>query len=174
MAIIEWCNLNNGFLSGILSLLTIIVGVIAIAVSIHTAKLPYKKKLKLSSSFDIALLANSITRGSSSEIIGISVNAANVGSRNVNISYLGILIKDKSLHNGNLKLAKLNEPMTGTGIIAPSEVKTESFRKSDLVSTLSTFGRKTKVFLYARDTEGEEYKKKLGYAHDFVEQLSVV
>lgn len=54
MCIIEWCNLNSGFLTGVLSLLTLVVSVIAIVVSIHTAKLPYKKKIKLSSSVDIA------------------------------------------------------------------------------------------------------------------------
>ena len=47
--IVEWCNNNSGFFSGILSLLTLVVSIIAVIISIHTARLPYKKKLVLNS-----------------------------------------------------------------------------------------------------------------------------
>lgn len=80
-SIIEWCNTNNGFLTGILSLLTLIVSIIAIIVSIRTAKLPYKKKLKLTSSFDIAFFQNPVSGDSGTQIIGVSVNITNIGSR---------------------------------------------------------------------------------------------
>ena len=100
MEIIQWCNTNSGFLTGVLSLLTLAVSVIAIIISVRTAKLPYKKKLSLSSSFDIAFMQNPITGETGSGILGISVNAANVGARNVNITYLGISVKDKTLSGG--------------------------------------------------------------------------
>lgn len=93
-SIIEWCNINSGFLTGILSLLTLIVSIIATIVSIRTAKLPYKKKLKLSSSLDVAFFQNPSTGEFGSQIMGVSVNVANIGSRNINISYLGISVKD--------------------------------------------------------------------------------
>ena len=109
MCIVEWCNLNSGFLTGVLSLLTLVVSVIAIVVSIHTAKLPYKKEIKLSSSIDVFFSRNDTTGETDSQIIGVSVNAANVGSRNVNITYLGICVKDKSLHNGQEKMAKIRD-----------------------------------------------------------------
>ena len=171
-SIIEWCNINNGFLTGILSLLTLMVSIIAIVVSIRTSKLPYKKKLKLSSSLDIAFFQNPSTGDSGSQIIGISVNVANVGSRNVNISYLGISVKDQSLHGGQQKLTKIRDEITGTGVIAPTEVKTETYKKTDLIYVLSKFNKKSKIFLYACDTEGKEYYQKAGYAHKMVEQLS--
>lgn len=172
MSIIEWCNINNGFITGILSLLTLIVSIIAIIVSIRTAKLPYKKKLKLSSSLDIAFSKNPATGESVSQIMGISVNVSNVGSRNVNISYLGISVKDKSLYNGKEKLTKIKDEVTGNGIIAPTEVKTEFFKKNDLIYVLSKLGKKAKLYLYARDTEGKEYYQKAGYAYKMVDQLS--
>lgn len=172
MCIIEWCNLNSGFLTGVFSLLTLVVSVIAIVVSIHTAKLPYKKKIKLSSSVDIAFFQNPATGEAGSQIIGISVNAANVGSRNINITYLGISVKDKSLHNGQEKMTKIRDEITGTGIIAPTEVKTEMFKKADLIFALSKLSKKARLYLYARDTEGKEYFQKAGYAHRMIEQLS--
>lgn len=165
--IINWCNLNNGFLTGVLSLLTLIVSIIAIIVSINTAKLPYKKKLQLSSSYDIAFYQNPTTGKSGSQIIGVSVNIANVGSRNANISYLGI-----SVNGRQEKLTKIRDEVTGTGLIAPTEVKTEFFKKADLIYVLTRLDKKAKISLYACDTEGNEYLKKAGYAYKMVEQLS--
>ncbi len=169
---IEWCNTNNGFLTALLSLLTLIVSIIAIVVSIRTAKLPYKKKLSLSSSLDIAFSHNPITGTTGSEILGISVNVANIGARNVNITYLGISVKDKTLPGGQQKLTKIRDEVTGTGIIAPTEVKTETFKKADLVHVLSKPSKKAKIFLYTRDTEGKEYYQKAGRAYKLVEQLT--
>jgi hypothetical protein len=165
--IIQWCNDNNGFLTGVLSLLTLIVSIVAIVVSIRTAKLPYVRKLRLSSSFDIAFFQNPVTGESGSQIMGISVNIANIGSRNVNISYLGI-----SVNGRQEKLTKIRDEVTGTGILAPTEVKTEFFKKADLVYVLSRLDKKAKISLYARDTEGNEYFQKAGYAYKMVEQLS--
>lgn len=171
MCIVEWCNLNSGFLTGVLSLLTLVVSVIAIVISIHTAKLPYKKEIKLSSSIDVFFSRNDTTGETDSQIIGVSVNAANVGSRNVNITYLGICVKDKSLHNGQEKMAKIRDEITGTGNIAPTEVKTEMFQKADLIFALSKLSKKARVYLYAQDTEGREYFQKVGYAQRLIEHL---
>lgn len=44
---IEWCNNNQGFMSFILSIVTIAISVIAILVSIRMAYLPYLKKVKV-------------------------------------------------------------------------------------------------------------------------------
>lgn len=43
--IIKWCNLNTGFISAILSLMTIIVSMLAIIISRRITSIPYKKKL---------------------------------------------------------------------------------------------------------------------------------
>lgn len=52
MGIVEWCNNNEGFLTMLLSLFTLITSIIAIIVSIKTAKLPYKKKIDINTFYD--------------------------------------------------------------------------------------------------------------------------
>lgn len=170
--IIDWCNMNNGFLTAVLSLVGLIISTIAVIVSIKTARLPYKKKILLSCSTDIGCFADPASGQASSEIVGISVNATNVGSRNVNITYLGISVKDKSLHGGQNKMTKLRDEITGTGMISPTEVKTEFFKKIDLVYALAKLGNHARVYLYARDSEGREYSKKIGRANGIVKTLS--
>ena len=44
---ISWCNLNQGFLSFVLSLMTIILSVVAIVISIKIGKMPYERKLRI-------------------------------------------------------------------------------------------------------------------------------
>lgn len=44
--IIDFCNTNSGFISAILSIVTILMSVAAIIISILTALLPYKKRLR--------------------------------------------------------------------------------------------------------------------------------
>lgn len=75
-SIIDWCNENTGFLSAILSIVGILLSFIAICISIHTARLPYKKSLKLSSFYDV-LFSKSISNMVSSQTIGLSINAVN-------------------------------------------------------------------------------------------------
>lgn len=170
--IIDWCNTNNGFLTAVLSLIGLIISTTAVIVSIKTARLPYKKKILLSCSTDIGFFTDPVSRQAASEIIGISVNATNVGARNVNITYLGISVKDKSLQGGQNKMTKLRDEITGTGMISPTEVKTEFFKKTDLVCTLAKLGNHAKVYLYARDSEGQEYIKEVGSAVMVVKTLS--
>lgn len=45
--IITWCNQNEGFLSFVLSVVTIVISIIAITTSFKVAKLPYRIKLKV-------------------------------------------------------------------------------------------------------------------------------
>lgn len=51
--VIEWCNCNNGFLAGLLSLITGIISVIAVFVSAVAARIPYRKKMKIGSATNI-------------------------------------------------------------------------------------------------------------------------
>lgn len=45
--LIQWCNENVGFATIVLSALTLLVSIIAVIVSIRTARLPYKKIIKI-------------------------------------------------------------------------------------------------------------------------------
>ena len=169
--IINWCNENNGFITAILSAIGLLLSVIAIVVSIRTARLPYKKKLKLTSSVDVAFSKNTITGEVISNIMGISVNAANIGSRNVSITYLGICIKDKKSNRNKQKMAKVRDEITGTGMIAPAEIKTELYKKDDLLYSLSSLSGDAQIYLYAKDTEGTEYFKSAGNAKNMLMNL---
>ena len=93
MDIIEWCNVNNGFLTGVLSLLTLIVSIIAVVISIRTARLPYMKRLILSSDISILVGTNDFTGQIVSQLSGITVNATNIGNRNINLKFLGFAIR---------------------------------------------------------------------------------
>lgn len=172
--IIEWCNLNNGFLTAILSMVGLLLSLTAIVVSVRTALLPFKKKIKISSFVSIAFSKNELTGEVHSEVVGLCVNAANMGFRNANLVYLGILVKDSSLHNRTQKLIKICDEITGTGIITPTEIKSETYSKTDLQYTLSKVKPHAKVLLYATDTEGKQYRKHLGTAASILKKLSAV
>lgn len=171
--VIKWCNANTGFLSAILSAIGLLLSSIAIIVSIRTARLPFKKKLVLSSFLDVAFYKNEVTGAHGSTIVGLSVNATNIGFRNINISYLGVLVKDKTLSEEKQKIVKLKEQITGVGFLVPTEIKTELYKKEDILYALSQVSQKAKISLYARDSEGQEYFKRLGYAKHLAKKLSV-
>ena len=101
----------------------------------------------------------------------MSVNAVNVGSRNMNITYLGLYIKDQPLCAGK-KLVKLNEEHKGIGLIAPTEIKTEHFGKEDLSQALMTFDKGARVYLCAMDSEDKKYLKKIGRVDDIVQSFA--
>lgn len=172
-SIIEWCNINNGFLTAIMSLVGLIISTIAIIVSIKTARLPYKKKILITHSIDIGFYSNPMLEQTGTDIVGMSVNATNVGARNVNITYLGISVKDRSLTGGQNKMTKIRDKITGTGVVPPTEIKTEFYKKEDIILALTKINGNAKVFLYVRDSEGQEYIKRIGNAKNIIKTLSV-
>lgn len=95
MIFVQWCNENNGFLTAILSVIGLLLSIIAIVVSIHTARLPYKKQLLLGSSL---LLGASVNLGISAKtfIMGLSASATNIGNRTIN----HVSCFDDTLQNG--------------------------------------------------------------------------
>lgn len=135
--------------------------------------LPFKKKLKLASSVDVVLSKNTITEEIFNNIIGISVNIANVGSRNVSITYLGLFIKDKKSNRNKQKMSKIRDEITGTGMIAPTEVKTELYKKDDLLHSFSLLSDTARIYLYARDREGTEYYKSIGNVKNMIKNLEI-
>ena len=80
--IVQWCNNNDGFTSAVLSVIGIGLSIIAIWVSIRTARLPYKKKVILSSN---TLIGVNTIPGiyAQTNIAGISVTITNVDRKSV-------------------------------------------------------------------------------------------
>ncbi len=168
---IIWCNNNEGFANMLLSIIGAVLSIIAIIVSIKTARLPYKKALKLTSYYDICFFKDS-NDVVSSQLKGISVNAINIGKRNINLTFLGLAIKDSSHGRKPKKLVKISEEMTGKGIIAPTEIKSESYLTKDVLFNLNKFSEDAKVFIYASDSEGKEYFSAMGKVKKVKQSLS--
>ena len=80
--IIQWCNTNVGFVSGILALFSIVLSLVAIYVSIVVAKLPFKKKITVGFFTNLGL-------GEYAGINYYSVEATNIGNRLVKVSFVG-------------------------------------------------------------------------------------
>ena len=170
MELIEWCNTNNGFLTGILSLLTLIVSVIAVIVSIRTARLPYIKRIILTSDITLLVGTNDYTGQIDSQFLGITVNATNIGNRNINLKFLGFAVRTE------LKLQKMqtrDRELGGTGILEPTAVATVEYTAKEMLG-FSTLKPRTKVYCCAMDTEGKTYLKFYGRAGKITKNLQTI
>ena len=167
MCFIQWCNDNTGFISAILSLIGLVLSVTAIVVSIRTARLPYNKKLLLGSFMSIGagLIPGGHTR---TQIVGMSASATNIGNRTVNISYLGYAIKKDGRYN---MIYPVNRDFDCKASLEPSEMSETQFYTDELLKCFSKENRKTKLFVYAKDTEGTEYKRRAGNVGKLIDNL---
>lgn len=154
MDFIQWCNDNNGFLTAVLSLIGLILSVTAIVVSIRTARLPYKKKLLLRMS---PVLGFSGTENS--EIRMLSSIATNVGNRTIRLTYLGFAFEKDHKFS---KMYQLDRSLDSQKTLEPSELYDVKFSRDGIIEVLSRENQNTKVYAYASDTEGTEYKKRIG------------
>lgn len=145
MNFIEWCNNNMGFASLLLSALTLFVSVLAIVVSIHTAKLPYKKKV-------LVTAGSYITDGS----VGIHVTATNVGNRNIKIKTIGILL-------GKMVYVNKNTIFDSKVILTQGDETSQYFDLEDLKKSIAMnkISISTRMIAMVEDTEGKRYKKRL-------------
>lgn len=162
---IKWCNENNGCLTGLLSLLTVIVSIIAIVVSIKTARMPYKKSIVLTSTTNFLIGQNNFSGQVVSQFSGVSVNAANVGNRNINLVYLGLVIIKEG------RMQTIDRDLGGKGMIVPTDVVTVEYLPRELLS-LGQMDAKIKVYCLAIDSEEKQYKKFYGKAGKVFENLS--
>lgn len=145
MSFIEWCNQNTGFVSLLLSTLTLLVSFLAIVVSVHTARLPYKKK--------ILIICGSYI---SEDGTGLHITATNVGNRDVYVKTIGFLIKKMVYINKNTILESkkiLKQGETTSQYFHEEEIR-ELIKKNEVNSW-------TNVWALVEDSEGKRYKKKL-------------
>ena len=167
MGFIIWCNENYGFLTALLSIIGLILSVVAIVVSIHVARLPYRKKLLLGSFISIGAC---VVPGESakSNIVGLSASATNVGNRTVNITYLGYAIKQ----NGSFqKMFPINRDFVCQARLAPAEESDVLFYKKELMQLFSNQNPNSNLFVYANDTEQKEYYRKVGTIKTMIDAL---
>lgn len=153
--IIKWCNENNGFLTALLALLSLFLSAFAIAVSIQTARLPYKKSLKLSvyTPLQTSFFDDGKVR---SELAGIDINVVNTGNQDVLIVFLGLGIKCKKRRYE--KVYDLNSEWAQNKQISPAQLYSIEYKKDALSRSLSEKKQTLKVYAYAEDSEGKVYK----------------
>ena len=142
---INWCNNNVGIISIILSALTLFVSMIALVVSIRTARLPYKKKVRVSTGSYI-----------SAEDIGCYVTATNIGNRKIKIQNIGLKCGDKVFIN-------TNTIMESKVFLDAGDTTTVYFELNELKSQLVATRMKQKLIIkaFVEDTEGSIYQKRL-------------
>ena len=163
---IDWCNNNQGFISAILTLVALLLSGIAIYVSIRTARLPYKKKLLLQSGYKL-FFAQTIYGSVQDAGAALCVSAVNLGNRIINLTYLGVGFID----NGKIrKLALLNGDTSCERKIDSGDTTSVDFMYKYLVTLADTLQGKV-LYACAYDSEGEEYKKKIGIYDDILNAL---
>jgi len=139
MNLVEWCNCNQGFVEAIMCLSSIIIGVVAVVVSLKTAFLPYKKEV----------LFNPFFYRDESGKIGCIIHVANVGNRIVVIDVI-----DLKCHNMILGTVYGNDKC-GYVAIEPSQIR--EYKGCLDISEDEWCGDKTKVLIEAVDIEGKKY-----------------
>ena len=145
MNFIEWCNNNNGFSSLLLSALTLLVSILAIIISIHTARLPYKKKVLVVTGSYI-----------SSDGVGLHITVTNIGNRSIKIKTIGFLFENQVYINKNTLLESqilLMQGETTSQYFNIAEMK-EKIKERSVNSSCT-------IRAFMDDTEGKRYKKRL-------------
>lgn len=170
MSFVEWCNNNSGFMSAVLSLIGLVVSGVAIYTSVRAARLPYKKKLKLSTD-EVAIRTRHNTNSYKTSRYGILICCVNVGSREILVTCLGVCAKHsrRSLKYQGFDGTRYSLEGEHTNIIMPTQVKTTFIFKERLRKYFSSIDKKDKIYLYARDSEGKEYYKKIMNYSEFYE-----
>ena len=145
MEFIEWSNLNNGFVSLLLSALTLFVSILAVIVSVHTARLPYKKKILIVSGSCV-----------SEDGIGLHITATNVGNRDINVKTTGFLI-------GKIVYINKTTIFESQVILKQGETTSQYFHIEKMRDVIKNkrINTSTKVFSFVEDSEGKIYKKAL-------------
>lgn len=141
--VIKWCNDNVGFATIVLSSLTLLVSVIAIVVSVRTARLPYKKMLKIET-------GSYLTTDDES---GLHVTATNCGNMDFTINSMGFIGKGNqfmvNFHSNNQYPLRLKN----------GDQASEYF--TDAAPAIQQLKMNKKIIAYVKDSEGKIYKKRM-------------
>ena len=173
MEFIRWCNDNAGFFSAILSLIGILSGILAIIVSIRTARLPYKKAVKISAAFGFPIEPDRVDAVGKTDDRTLFVNAANTGNRNVYFSFLGLACKKNDNERNSWEIFYENSPcVMKSGLLQPAEVMTTKYFAASLKDRLESADA-NKIYLLAIDSEGRYYHKYFLTKDALIQKLSV-
>ena len=142
--IVEWCNENVGFATVILSVLTLLVSIIAIVVSIRTARLPFKKAIRIEAG----------SYFTTDNETGLQVTVINCGNMDFSISNMGFIAENKQL------MINTRSQNTYPVRIKNGEQVSEYFNGNvPEIQRLQSSNKR--IFAYVKDTEGKLYKKRM-------------
>lgn len=146
--IIAWCNANEGFVSAILALVSLLLSVVAICISISVAKLPFKKKISLAFYTNMGI-------GGAKGYIGYEVVATNIGNRVVATDYVGLGYYKK----GKLqRLYTINRNLENKQRLDVNESCNVTFTNNEFNDIKRQSSR---VYAIATDVEGTVFKKRI-------------
>lgn len=165
MKYIQWCNENNGFLTAILSITSLLLSVTAIVVSIMTARLPYKKKILLASSLTLGM---TFQTKESVSVMGMAASATNVGNRPIGIRYLGYAIKKDGTYHC---IYPISREFNCNALLEPSKEIETQFSKEELIKAFLQEAPNSKLYIFARDTQGSMYKRSAGTVKKLLQNL---
>lgn len=170
-AIIEWCNDNSGFVSAVLTLVTVLISILAIVISIKMARLPFKKKLRLSGTIGYVLG----TGISTPTIGGFYVNVCNMGNREVNIKFLGFAVsKNQKKNRWDYDLLyNFNGSNRSEFPVKPTEIFEVFYPAEGFIKSLQSIDRRRSLFFFLQDTEGKTIKKKFKTVDEVLVQFGL-
>lgn len=144
---IEWCNLNQGFVSAILALTSIILSVVAILVSIRVAKLPFQKKIA------VAFYTN-LGVGASAGLQFYSIEATNIGNRVIKVNFVGVGYKEGGRW---MKCYNKANPNPSNVMLDINETVDTQYSISDVNQLMA----ERTLYAIAVDIEGKVYKRRI-------------
>lgn len=140
MNFIEWCNVNQGFLSFVLSTVTLLLSIIAIFISIIAMRIPYKKR--------VVVEAGCLCNGSDNKLY---VWISNVGNKTFSVKQIDVIYN--RVHIGGTGKFKPEKR-----ILNPSEIKEFCVSAFLTNKKIDDFFESGKVVV--TDTENKKYISK--------------
>lgn len=145
--VIDFCNNNIGFVEALLSILTLSTSIIAIVVSLNTARLPYKKKTIMN--FNSCFLITDCV----SDDYFYSVDITNIGNTPVYLQYFGLGTRISGRIQKITSLSDLNHHKGRLGVGETLEV----MYSKDVFQELDV----RKCFLLSIESDGKHHIRKI-------------
>lgn len=144
--IVLWCNYNQGFVSAVLTVMTLFISVLALVISIKLGMIPYKKKLR-------AIPAYYEKKG----IPTIDLLLVNHGFTPIVINYISIMDKNKR----NVGSTMMIEPI----VIKPSCYTTVTISLNDWDGLIKkhSINLNYNMIIEVHEYGGKTYKYKKGF-----------
>ena len=155
---VEFCNANTGFFS---LLVTIVSTIVAVATAIYTARVPYKRCLRVNLSFInfLSSISLDVLGLSNDQTYGVSVQATNLGRSDIFVTSVCLVLQNKFLHDPkhdhHLFSVPLNDAFRSqfkdSGNVKPGQSVSQYYPSGELLRLLE---KKDAKYIVARAQDG--------------------